>query len=171
MAIASVSEKAIARAREIDFRGYYLDYLELYETIKKTDYQYISTPALPMMYAMDYQLDKILAEGLENRFKRHEELAEMTRSWARKHFKLYAKDEWASNTVTTVTNTLGLDIDQLNEELGKRGFQISNGYADLKNKTFRIGHMADCTLKELQELLDTLDEVLGFNYKDKKIAI
>jgi len=95
----------------------------------------------------------------------------MTRNWARKHFILYAKDEWASNTVTTVTNTLGLDIDQLNEELGKRGFQISNGYADLKNKTFRIGHMADCTLKELQELLDTLDEVLGFNYKDKKIAI
>ncbi|NLY45730.1 MAG: alanine--glyoxylate aminotransferase family protein [Tissierella sp.] len=171
MAIASVSEKAIERARQIEFRGYYLDFLELYETIKRTDYQYISTPAIPMMFAMDYQLDKIFSEGLENRFKRHEQLADMVRSWAKKHFKLYAKESCASNTVTTIKNTLGLNIDLLNQRLGERGFQISNGYEDLKDKTFRIGHMADCTVEELQELLDTLDEVLGCDLREEWLAI
>ena len=171
MAIASVSERAIERARQIEFRGYYLDFLELYDAIKRMDYQYISTPALPMMLAMDYQLDKILSEGLENRFERHEELAKMVRSWAKKHFKLYAKESCASNTVTTIKNTLGLNIDSLNKSLEKRGYQISNGYGDLKDKTFRIGHMADCTVEELQELLNTLDEVLGFNVGEKWIAI
>ncbi|MDR7869738.1 MAG: alanine--glyoxylate aminotransferase family protein [Tissierellaceae bacterium] len=171
MAIASVSEKAIERARQVEFRGYYIDFLELYETIKRTDYQYISTPAIPMMFAMDYQLDKILSEGLENRFKRHDQLADMVRSWAKKHFKLYAKESCASSTVTTIKNTLGINIDLLNERLGERGFQISNGYGDLKDKTFRIGHMADCTVEELQELLDTLDEVLGFDVKEEWIAI
>ena len=171
MAIASVSEKAIERARQIEFRGYYLDFLELYETIERTDYQYLSTPAIPMMFAMDYQLEKILSEGIENRFKRHEILGEMVRSWAKKHFKLYAKEDCASNTVTTIKNTLGINIDSLNKSLGQRGFQISNGYGDLKDKTFRIGHMADCTVEELQELLDTLDEVLGFDVEDERMAI
>ena len=171
MAIASVSEKAIERARQVEFRGYYLDFLELYETIKRTDYQYISTPAIPMMFAMDYQLDRILDEGLENRFERHRELGNMVRSWAKKHFKLYAKGSCASNTVTTIKNTLDLDIDLLNKKLGERGFQISNGYGELKDKTFRIGHMADCREEDLQELLDTLDELLGFDVVEGKIAI
>ena len=31
--------------------------------------------------------------------------------------------------------------------------------------------MADCTVEELQELLDTLDEVLGFDVREEWIAI
>ncbi len=160
MAVASVSEKAIERARDIDFRGYYLDFLELYETIDKTNYQYISTPNLPLMNAMDYQLDKILEEGLENRYKRHEELGRMVRNWAMKHFSLYTEEGYRSNTVTTIENTMNLDFNLLDELLGQRGFQISNGYGDLKDKTFRIGHMADTTVEELEELLENLDEVI-----------
>lgn len=161
MAIASVSEKAIERARVVEFKGYYLDFLELYETVDKMDYQYISTPNIPMMYAMDYQLNKILGEGLENRFNRHEILGDMVRTWAKKYFSLYTEEPYASNTVTTIENNLNIDIDLLNRTLGERGFQISNGYGDLKDKTFRIGHMADCTVEELQELIDTLDEIIG----------
>ncbi len=171
MAIASVSEKAIKRARNIDFRGYYLDFLELYETIDTTDYQYISTPNIPLMFAMNYQLDKILDEGLENRFKRHKILGNMVRDWAKKYFTLYTEEDYASNTVTTIENTMNIDFDLLNEELGRRGFQISNGYGDLKDKTFRIGHMADCTVDELEELLENLDEIIGKGNYSEAIAV
>lgn len=160
MAIASVSEKAIERARRIDFKGYYLNFLELYETIDRTDYQYISTPNIPMMFAMDYQLNKILDEGLENRFNRHKILGNMVRSWAKKYFTIYTDEAYASNTVTTIENNLNINIDLLNGLLGQRGFQISNGYGKLKDKTFRIGHMADCTIGELEELLDNLDDII-----------
>ena len=51
-------------------------------------------------------------------------------------------------------NTLNIDFTFLNNELAKRGFQISNGYGALKNKTFRIGHMGDCSITDLNELLD-----------------
>jgi len=159
MAIASVSKKAIERARSIECRGYYLDFLELYETIDREDYQYISTPAIPLMYAMDYQLDKILEEGLENRFSRHKELGRLTRNFIKKYFDLYPKEYCASNTVTTIKNTRNIDVDFLNTKLGEMGFQISNGYGYLKDKTFRIGHMADCTIEELQDLLDCLEEI------------
>lgn len=161
MAIASVSEKAIERARAIDFRGYYLDYLELYETIDKMDYQYVSTPAIPLMFAMDYQLNKILQEGLENRYKRHELLGNMTREFVKNYFNLYTEEAFASNTVTTIENTKNIDFDFLNKKLGQLGFQISNGYGDLKDRTFRIGHMGDCTVEELQELLDALEGIFA----------
>ena len=48
----------------------------------------------------------------------------------------------------------------LNKELAKRGFQISNGYGDLKEKTFRIAHMADITVDEVKELLDNINYIL-----------
>ena len=56
-----------------------------------------------------------------------------------------------------------MNFDLLNEILGQRGFEISNGYGYLKDKTFRIGHMADCTVEELQDLLDNLDDIVRKN--------
>ena len=45
--------------------------------------------------------------------------------------------------------------------LKERGNEISNGYGDLKGKTFRIGHMRDHTEAGLEELLGVMDEVLA----------
>lgn len=160
LAICSFSAKAVERAKQVPYRGYYLDLLSLYDYIKKKDYQYPSTPSLSHMFALDYQLDRILAEGLENRFRRHQEMAELTRSWARKHFELFADERYLSNTLTNMKNTREIDVAALNKQLGERGFQISNGYGKLKDKTFRIAHMADCSLTELQELLDNINDIL-----------
>jgi aspartate aminotransferase-like enzyme len=43
----------------------------------------------------------------------------------------------------------------------KAGETISNGYGELKGKTFRIGHMGDHTEAELAHLLELADEVAG----------
>lgn len=160
MAIASMSQKAVEAAREVEFRGLYLDLLELYECIQKMDHQYPTTPNIPMMFAMDYQLDRILREGLDNRFARHKEMGECVRAWTKENFELFPREEYSSNTVTTIKNTKNIDVNLLNEQLGERGYQISNGYGDLKDKTFRIGHMADYTLDEVKELLYNIDDIL-----------
>lgn len=162
MAMCSVSERAIEAARQVENRGLYFDLVELYDFIHKKDYQYPSTPSLSHMFAMDYQLDRILAEGLEKRFARHIEMAEYVRAWARKNFALFVEDDrYLSNTLTTITNTRGIDIGGLNKKLGERGFVISNGYGDLKEKTFRISHMGDYTLDEVKELIKNIDDILG----------
>ena len=49
----------------------------------------------------------------------------------------------------------------MNEKLGERGFAISNGYGDLKEKTFRIAHMADCQMEDIDELLENIEYILG----------
>jgi aspartate aminotransferase-like enzyme len=161
LAIASFSKKAVQRAKEVKHRGYYLDLLKLYNTIQKKDYQYPSTPSLSHMFALDYQLDKILnEEGLENRFNRHQEMADYVRAWAKEHFELFAEEKYASNALTTIKNTKGISVKELNRKLGERGYAISNGYGDLKEKTFRIAHMADTTLDEVKELLNVIEELM-----------
>lgn len=161
MAIASMSQKAVMAAREVKYRGVYLDLLELYEYIQKKDHQYPSTPAISLMYALDYQLDKILKEGLENRFERHLKMAQYVREWAKKNFELFPKEECVSNTLTAIRNTKDINITELNKELGNRGYAISNGYGDLKDKTFRIAHMGDYSLEDVKGLLENIDEILG----------
>jgi len=160
LAICSISQKAIEAAKKVPNRGLYLDLLTLYEYIQKKDHQYPSTPSLPHMFALDYQLDKILAEGLDNRFNRHIEMAKYVREWVKKHFELFPEEKYASNTLTTIKNNRGISVGDLNKELGKRGYMISNGYGSLKEKTFRIAHMAETTLDEIKVLLSIIEEIL-----------
>ena len=160
MAIASMSKKAVEAAKQVKYRGLYLDLLEIYECIQKKDHQYPSTPVIPIMYAMNYQLDKMLAEGLENRFARHLQMAEYVRAWAKKNFEHLPKKGYVSNTLTTIKNTKNISVSELNKELGNRGFAISNGYGDLKEKTFRISHMGDYTLDDVRDLIKNINDIL-----------
>lgn len=160
LSICSFSNKALEASKQVEFRGLYLDLLELYNYIQKKDYQYPSTPSLSHMYALDYQLDKILAEGLENRFARHLEMAEYVRGWAKEYFELFPEEGYISNTLTTVKNTRNISVSDLNKKLGEVGYSISNGYGDLKELTFRIAHMADTTLDDVKELISEINKIL-----------
>jgi aspartate aminotransferase-like enzyme len=159
LSIASVSEKAYLRAKTVTNRGLYFDLVSLYEKARDK-YQYPSTPSISHYFALDYQLDQMLAEGLDNRYARHLEMAEYTREWARHYFAVFPDERYLSNTLTNVTNTLGISVAELNAELGKRGLAISNGYGDLKEKTFRIAHMADCTLADIKEVTSAIVDIL-----------
>lgn len=160
MAICSVTPRALEHGKQIKQRGWYLDLLEIYKYVETKDYQYSATPSLSHMFAMDYQLDRILAEGLENRFARHKAMAEFTRAWAKEHFALFPDEKHASVTLTTITNTRNIPVGTLNQELGKLGMQISNGYGDLKEKTFRIAHMGELTLADVKEVTAAIDKIL-----------
>jgi len=97
---------------------------------------------------------------MENRFKRHMAMANIVRKWANDNFKLFPEEEYASNTVTCIENTRGISVQQLNQILEMKGFAISNGYGKLKEKTFRIAHMGDITIEEIEELVAVIDEIL-----------
>ncbi len=93
MAICSVTPRALEHGKQVKHRGWYLDILEIYKYIETKDYQYSATPSLSHMFAMNFQLDRILAEGLEKRYARHKEMAEYARAWAKKHFALYPEEK------------------------------------------------------------------------------
>jgi aspartate aminotransferase-like enzyme len=71
-----------------------------------------------------------------------------------------AKGYW-STTVSCIENTRkDVTVKQLYEKLLERGAVISEGYGKLKERTFRIAHMADTTVAELKQLLGWIDEIL-----------
>jgi len=158
IAVASVSERAFERARQVPARGFYFDFLRMRASAEKG--QTPATPSIPHLFALDQQLDDILVEGLEARWKRHKVLGDRCRAWALEHFALFPRQGFESDTLTCVRNTRGIDIDELRRALAARGFVIANGYGRLKDETFRIGHMGDLRESELEELLAVMDEVL-----------
>ncbi len=159
-AVFTVSERAYARAAEIPNRGYYFDLLQIKKRAEKG--QTLVTPTMPHIFAFNYQLDSMLAEGMANRFERHRQMAEVVRDWARRNFALFAEEGFESNTLTCVRNSRGVDIPDLNRELlSRHDCIISDGYGDLKDKTFRIAHMGDMQISDMRQLLAWIDEILG----------
>lgn len=160
VAVCSVSERALEKAKSIENRGYYFDFLTYLKYWGKK--QTPTTGAISIMQGLRYQLDKILnKEGLENRFRRHREMGRLCRKWAKKNFDIFPEEKYASDTVSCIKNTRGINCNDLKQKLAGRGYVFSNGYGKLADRTFRIAHMGDRTVDELKEYIDTIDEILG----------
>ena len=159
LAISVVSQRALDKTRTVPDRGYYFDYDAMLKRYEK-DFQTPTTPAVSLFWALDLELDHIAKEGMQNRYQRHLEMAKFTRDWANKYFKVFPEPGYESVTLTTVANTRNIVVKDLNGELGKRGMQISNGYGDIKEKTFRIAHMGDLTMADMKEVTAAIVDVL-----------
>jgi predicted phosphoserine aminotransferase len=155
LSFAAVSDRVLERAKQVPYRGYYFDFIELEKFLVKT-------PNISLIFATDVELDHILAEGLDARFARHEHMANLTRDWATEMgFGLFAEDGYRSPTVTTVANTRKTDVKALNKFLATRGMTLSDGYGKIKDSTFRIAHMGDLTPADMEELFEAVNEFLG----------
>lgn len=160
LAFAAVSDRALERAKQVPYRGYYFDFLELEKFLLKNHTP--ATPNISLLYATDQQLDYMLAEGLEARFARHEQMAQATRDWvAEAGFAMFSEEGYHSPTVTTVANTRRIDVKALNKFLKARGMTISDGYGKLKDSTFRIAHMGDLMPADMDELFAAMNEFLA----------
>ncbi|MBE6528289.1 MAG: alanine--glyoxylate aminotransferase family protein [Thermoplasmata archaeon] len=158
LAIMLCSERLLEKAKTVPNRGFYGDLLKIK---KQADVDYaLTTPPVSLMYALDYQLDKALAEGMQKRYARHQEMADMVRNWADKKLNgVFPEKGYQSNSIG-VLNKGDMDFDAFNSKLKAKGYEISNGYGDVKEKTFRIGHMGDTTPEMIKQLLSAMDEIL-----------
>jgi aspartate aminotransferase-like enzyme len=159
LTVCAVSDRARERGQTVPNRGYYFAWDAMDGRYEK--HMTPATPAISLIQALNKQMDDILADGLENRWARHKEMATFVQDWARQYFKLFGDERYLSNTVTNVENNRGISVADLNKALGERGAMISNGYGDLKEKCFRIAHMGDLTLDDLKWLTGLIEEILG----------
>jgi aspartate aminotransferase-like enzyme len=160
IAFCAVSDRAMAKAQTVPNRGYYFDFIALAKSMAK--FQTPATSPISLLYALNAQLEDMMAEGMENRFRRHLAMRDRTMEWATGHgFSLYAAPGYESPTVTCVNNNLDIDISALNNFLRRKGMIISNGYGQLKGVNFRIAHMGDATTADMEELFAAMDEYLA----------
>jgi predicted phosphoserine aminotransferase len=157
ISFCAVSDRAMARAKTVPNRGYYFDFLTLAKSMQKN--QTPATPAISLLFALDRQLDDIMAEGMENRFARHLLMRDNTIAWAHRHnLSLFSAPGYESPTVTCINNDRDIDISALNKHLRAKSMIISNGYGTLKGKNFRIAHMGDLQPEDMEALYGALDE-------------
>lgn len=158
LSLAAVSDRALEKARSVPNRGLYFDFVDLERHLQKN--QTPATPAITLMWALDAGLDRILVEGLAARFERHARMAARAQAWAAERFDLFAQHGYRSATVTCVKNMRRMDVTALNRYLRARQMQISEGYGRLKSDTFRIAHMGEIGLADLEVVLAAIDEFI-----------
>ena len=164
LAFAAASARMMERASTIPARGQYFDLLEFAEHARRD--QTPNTPALPLLYALAVQAERIRAEGVEARALRHREMAARTMAWveergAPRGLSLFAPEGRRSPTVTAIAAAGEVAAPEICARMTARGWTLGTGYGELKRGTFRIGHMGDHTVDELNGLLAVLEEVLG----------
>jgi aspartate aminotransferase-like enzyme len=160
LALFSVSERAIERARTIPGRGYYFDFLEFARNQEED--MTPSTPVIPLIYALRSKLGEIAAEGIEARYERHRLLNTMVHEWVKERgFDFFASEGYQSVSLTCIKNTKGVDVAAWITRLRKKHrMVIDGGYGRLKGNTFRISNMGDETAESITGLLRALDDTL-----------
>jgi aspartate aminotransferase-like enzyme len=156
LAFCAVNDRAMARAAEVPNRGWYFDFvlLEKHRTKDSTP----MTPAMSLIWALDKQLARILAEGLEARFARHSAMARRSQEWAQsKGWSLLAPEGYRSQTLTVVRNPPEFDCSAFNKFAATQNIRLANGYGDLKGKTFRIAHMGEIMPADLESLFQAIE--------------
>lgn len=161
LAFGVASERFAAAAREAPGRGMYFDLAEFEAFAAK--HQTPNTPALPLFFALEVQLERIAREGLDARFARHAAMRARTEAWARDCAAraggtgILAPEGARSPTVSAVTLPPSVDGKALVKAVAKRGFTIGGGYGSLATRSVRIGHMGDHTLEELERCLEAVE--------------
>lgn len=161
LALAAVTDRCLEKAETVSNRGWYFDLLRMEKhRIKNTT---AMTPGVGLVFGLDFQLDRILKEGLENRFARHAAMSQRVYDWAAENgMSAFAEESCRSKTVATINNERGMDIAALNKFLmEKYQMRIANGYGDLKNKTFRIATMGETSMDDVNALLAAMEEFLA----------
>ncbi|HUQ20031.1 MAG TPA: alanine--glyoxylate aminotransferase family protein [Gemmatimonadaceae bacterium] len=165
LAFSVASQAFIDTARNVAGRGVYFDLVEMEHFAERG--QVPSTPALSLMYALDVQVKAINAEGIENRWGRHSEMAAMTNKWVTACRNDDGLDicnivdaAHRSPTVSTIKLPDGVSSTSLLPKVASRGITVATGYGKLKDQTFRIGHMGDHTTATLERCLDACRSAL-----------
>ncbi|HJO27502.1 MAG: hypothetical protein CMK00_01280 [Planctomycetes bacterium] len=174
--VMAASERYLSRAREQERHTFYLDPVRIFDghATRKPPI----TPVIGLHYALKRQLEDITSGATlpetacaaertgpdwawRARFAKHERMQARTVSWAANHgLELLPPAAEASPTVSCLRSA-GLDVTAFTAALEEKGYTISNGYGDLKGKTFRIGHMGDHTEDGLERLLAAADSCLS----------
>ncbi len=153
--VYATSERARQRAAAMPERGFLLDLdRAVPETVAgKT----LATPCVPLVLALQRQLQRVAAEGLPQRWARHLAMRDATLRWATQHgMAPFVADAAAHSPTVSCIDARGGDVPALAKRASAAGFLIDRGYGPLRDRAFRIGHMGDHGLPRLQQLLQAL---------------
>jgi len=157
MTMISVSPDAWKANATAKMPRFYWDLAKAKASLEKGETPW--TPAVSIVYGFAVSLDMILKEGLPNVFARHAAVAKAARDGAKSlGLKLLVADEkYASNTVTAIMGTNGLDPKKLNQIMREQyKIVLAGGQGPLEGKIFRIGHLGLVNVEDIKDIMEHL---------------
>jgi aspartate aminotransferase-like enzyme len=122
-------------------------------------WEHPTTPPVSLFYALDLALEKMLEEGREAIFERHERIGNYVR-WRAKEIglRLLADHKNASNTVTAIFTPESIDAKALLKALRQEDRVVfGGGQQQLEGKIFRVGHLGFFEEVDLVEAMDKME--------------
>jgi len=160
LAMVSVSQEAWQANTRAKMPRFYWDFASAkrYLEIKQTPW----TPAITTVFALSVSLKMMLREGLANIVARHARVAKAARDGIKSlGLSLFAEEGYASNTVTAVAASDGLDTKKMLRMLREKSqIVLAGGQQRLDGKIFRIGHLGWVTEDDIKKVISALKVVL-----------
>ncbi len=159
-AMVSVSQKAWEAHASAKMPRVYWDFTLAKRYLERGQTPW--TPAVSIVFGLVKSLEMMLKEGLPNVIARHSRVANAARKGIKAlGLSLFADEAYASNTVTAISSSDGLDTKKLLKLLREEHhIVLSGGQQKLDGKIFRIGHMGWVTEKDIDTVIAALKMAL-----------
>ncbi len=160
LAMVSVSQEAWQANTRAKMPRFYWDFARAKSYLEKGQTPW--TPAVTMVFALSVSLEMMLREGLPNIIARHARVGKAARDGVEAlGLSLFAEEGYASNTVTAVVASDGLDTKKMLRIL-REEYQmvLGGGQQRLDGKIFRIGHLGWVTEDDIKTVISALKVVL-----------
>jgi alanine-glyoxylate transaminase/serine-glyoxylate transaminase/serine-pyruvate transaminase len=111
---------------------------------------------------MGVAVDLVLKEGLDNRFRRHREVAQFTRTGLEKlGLPMFPEKGLMSNTVSVVRVDRAWERELRQQMLQKYDIMIGGGLGELSGKVVRLGHMGrSASFQRVSTTLTVMESIL-----------
>jgi aspartate aminotransferase-like enzyme len=160
MAMVSVSEEGWQAHGKARMPRFYWDFTRAKNYLEKGQTPW--TPSLTTVFALSVSLGMMVEEGLPNIVARHARLGKVARGGVKSlGLSLFAEESYASNTVTSVVASDGLDTKKMLKILREEHeIVLAGGQQSLDGKIFRIGHLGWVSEDDIETVLSVLKVVL-----------
>lgn len=162
LALVGFGPRALeARARMGRIPAYYSD-IANWRPVMEDPSRYFATPAVNMVFAMDVALDIIFREGLARRYERHLAYGRGMRAALRAlGLEPLPVEQAAAPTTTTVLYGDGPDDVTFRRLMAARGITVAGALGPIAGRAFRVGHMGNVTVAELEGAVLAMADALA----------
>lgn len=158
--IAAVSDRALQASTEPGFDSFFWEATKMAEGFRSG--QLPTTPAIPLLKALDVALDMMLDEGVDQMWTRQAELG----AWLRGRLvdlglSLYADPGAFSASLTALRPPAGLTATELRGRIREgSGIEVAIGQGGEAEAVIRIGHMGWTHQPELEATVESIARVV-----------
>ena len=160
LVMVSLSQEGWQAQAKAKMPRFYWDFAKAKSYLEKGQTPW--TPAISIIFGLSVSLEMMLREGLANIIARHARVGQAARDGVKSlGLSLFAEEGYASNTVTAVAASDGLDTKKMLRILREEHrVVLSGGQQRLDSKIFRIGHLGWVNEGDIEAVISALKVVL-----------